>query len=309
MIPQEEEEDDPQQQQRRVSWGQVYVREHVRRVGGSLGVPLEGTWTLGLDFEIRDTYSPGSIDAFERQRQVELRARLDKIRKRSKSNPDRDTRELETRQYDYTARHVNVCFTRQSERQRKCLLLGQALENHEKHEMTVMAMHQLGELETLRHSREHHVGCACGNDLLQLHKRSVKTLRKLVTTYLGVGKEAGQTKPDLIQMLQHVAKSFHPCGDLNSCECVTHGIPCHERVCGAACRHPSTTMSSCANPVPMCRYDESEIRHHRHVQLERVAQQQQQQVADWTTRQPTKQKDTMKNFTSLRSSRNSVRTT
>lgn len=261
---------------REVSWGLVYVREHVRCVGGSLGVPLEGTWALGLGFDIHQTYSPGSIDVFEARRQEELRQRMLKI---SCSSKVHEINVYETRPFDYKSDKINVLFTRQTERERKHTFLHERLSLERTHAMTVRALRERPELEDLRHSREFDVGCDCGNAFLELGKLSVKKLRKLDSRVSppALGKKEpssahGMTKPELVARLTQVARSFEPCGQrhVETCECARNGIPCHEQVCGAACRALSSgEMSPCVNPVPMSRYDALDVQQYRQLRLQK----------------------------------------
>ena len=105
---------------RSVSFQNVHVRENRRQFSHST-VPKEGTWPLGISNEVVREYDAGSVDVFEKRRQVELKKRylevLEQRRERLEKkktmgavvgassdisiSPPSEDETLETRPFDY----------------------------------------------------------------------------------------------------------------------------------------------------------------------------------------------------------------
>lgn len=114
-----------------VTFDQVFVRTFSRALGYD-AVPCDGSWPLGLSFEVTEELE-GDLQSFENRRSVELRTRaMNMIEKEKQNNQSRRNqqnldidpeKELETRQYDYRKGQRNPLFKSLSEGYRQDILL------------------------------------------------------------------------------------------------------------------------------------------------------------------------------------------
>lgn len=130
---------------KKVSFDQVFVRQFARCIGHD-AVPGDGSWPLGLTFEVVNEMG-GDIDGFEKRRASELRNRATTIDSdhhltdHSKLHLECDDKAdvtkvlpvLETRQFDYRRGQRNPLFKSLSEGKRQDLLLA-ALDPEHHHE-------------------------------------------------------------------------------------------------------------------------------------------------------------------------------